>query len=101
MPGLSSVTAQPSARRASQENQMSKTNSNNREETKSAAIQRLLNRKSGATLASLQKATGWQPHSVRAALSTLRKTGCTIEKMSPKKDGDAVTYRITGAPERS
>ena len=80
---------------------MSKTPSPTRKETKSAAIQRLLNRKSGATLASLEKATGWQPHSVRAALSTLRKAGYTIDNMPPKTDGSAVTYRITGAPERA
>lgn len=79
---------------------MTKTISDARNETKSAAIQRLLARKSGATLASLQKATGWQAHSVRAALSTLRKAGYTIDKMPPETDAGAVVYRITDAPER-
>jgi len=80
---------------------MSRTSLNTPKETKSAAVQRLLNRKSGATLASLQKATGWQAHSVRATLSTLRKAGYTIDKIPPKTDGGAVSYRITGAPERA
>ena len=68
-------------------------------ETKSALVRRLLTRKSGADLAALQDATGWQPHSVRAALSTLRKAGYTIDRLPPKKDGGAVTYRITATPE--
>ena len=69
-------------------------------ETKSAAIRRLLSRKTGADLATLQKATGWQPHSVRAALSTLRKSGYTVDRVPPKKEGGAVSYKITGAPAR-
>lgn len=68
-------------------------------ETKAATIRRLLSRKTGADLAALQKATGWQPHSVRAALSTLRKAGYTLERVPPKKVDGAVTYRITGTPE--
>ena len=40
-------------------------------ETKTAILRRLLSRKTGANLAALQSATGWQPHSVRAALSGL------------------------------
>ena len=80
---------------------MSKTSSETRKESKSAAIQRPLNRKSGATLASLQKATGRQTHSARAALSTLRKSGYIVDKVTPKTDNGAVAYRITSAPERA
>ena len=47
-----------------------------RRETKTDTIRRLLSRKTGADLSALQKATGWQPHSVRAALSGMRKTAC-------------------------
>ena len=68
-------------------------------ETKLAMVKRLLARKSGADLAALQEATGWQPHSVRAALSTLRKAGFTIEKTAPKAEGGAPVYRLTAAPE--
>ncbi len=80
---------------------MPNTSSNSRKETKTATIQRLLARKSGATLSSLQNATGWQPHSVRAALSTLRKAGYTIDKLPAKRDGGAVAYHITASPERA
>lgn len=68
-------------------------------ETKGTLVRRLLSRKNGADLAALQDATGWQPHSVRAALSGLRKAGYTIDSVPPRKDGGAVTYRITGTPE--
>lgn len=68
-------------------------------ETKAATIARLLSRKTGADLATLQDATGWQPHSVRAALSGLRKAGYRVDRFQPKKDGAATTYRITAIPE--
>lgn len=67
-------------------------------ETKAATIRRLLSRKAGADLTTLQEATGWRPHSVRAALSTLRKSGYTVDRVPPKQEGGAVTYRISGAP---
>jgi len=75
---------------------MSTTSPNIQKQTKSAAVKRLLSRKNGATLASLQKATGWQAHSVRAALSTLRKAGYTIDRVPAKTDGGIPAYRISG-----
>jgi len=78
---------------------MSKTSTKPARETKSAAICRLLSRKSGADLVALQDATGWQPHSVRAALSTLSKTGYQIDRLPPKTNGASAPYRITAAPE--
>jgi len=53
---------------------------------------RLMRRKQGATVAALQEATGWQPHSVRAALSGLRKKGVTITRDRNAK-GDTL-YRV-------
>ena len=43
--------------------------------TKTDDVLKLLGRQQGATVAQLQKATGWQPHSVRAALTGLRQEG--------------------------
>ena len=43
--------------------------------TKTDAVLKLLERQQGATVAPLQKATGWQPHSVRAALTGLCQEG--------------------------
>lgn len=51
-----------------------------------------LNSARGASIADLCILTGWQPHTVRAALSRLRKAGHTIARTAGK-DGKAV-YRI-------
>jgi hypothetical protein len=44
-----------------------------RAESKGAKIVELIGRSKGATLAEIQKATGWQAHSVRGFLSTAAK----------------------------
>lgn len=67
--------------------------------TKTAILRKLLSRKTGADVAALQSATGWQPHSVRAALSGLRKAGYSIERTDPAKPDNGPVYRITGGPE--
>ena len=48
--------------------------------TKSQTVQRLLARSNGASLESLGAKTGWQPHSMRAFLSGLRKNGAAVER---------------------
>lgn len=58
----------------------------------------LLQQDDGSTIADLQAATGWQPHSVRAALTGLRKKGHEIAR---SKVDDKTRYRITGDPEDS
>jgi len=68
-------------------------------ETKTAVLRKLLSRKAGADLATLQSATGWQPHSVRAAMSGLRKAGYGINRTEPAKPGGRAVYRITSGPE--
>ncbi|MEO6153075.1 MAG: DUF3489 domain-containing protein [Croceibacterium sp.] len=45
-----------------------------------AQVIALLNRDQGATLAELVAATGWQPHTSRAALTGLRKKGHALLK---------------------
>ena len=62
--------------------------------TKIATVIALLRRDEGATLEDLNTATGWQPHSTRAALTGLKKKGHVIEKT--KRD-EITCYRITGA----
>jgi len=47
--------------------------------SKKAAIISLLQRPDGAALGDLTAATGWQVHSVRAALTGLRKEGKELE----------------------
>jgi predicted ArsR family transcriptional regulator len=60
--------------------------------TKKAQVLALLKRKSGATIAQIAKATGWQPHTVRAALTRLRQQGVGIERLQGEK---VSRYRIT------
>ena len=62
--------------------------------TKAAAVQGLLERPDGATLAELIGATGWLPHTTRAALTGIRKKGHAVER---GKRGDVSCYRIVSA----
>jgi hypothetical protein len=59
--------------------------------TKSAQVVGLLRRAQGATLAELVEATGWLPHTTRAALTGLRKKGHAIAK--DKRD-DVTCYHL-------
>lgn len=54
----------------------------------------MLQRDDGATLAELVTATGWLPHTTRAALTGLRKKSHQIEK---GKRGEETVYRIVSA----
>ncbi len=59
--------------------------------SKSANVLALLRRPDGATLAELVAATGWLPHTTRAALTGLRKKGHAVER---SKRGEETCYRI-------
>lgn len=59
--------------------------------TKSALVLDLLRREDGATLPELINATGWLPHTTRAALTGLRKKGHDIER---GKRGTDTCYRV-------
>lgn len=62
--------------------------------TKATLVRTMLATPEGVTLAALAAATGWQAHSVRAALSLLVKAGIPVERR-PKADGaPAARYRI-------
>jgi hypothetical protein len=60
---------------------------------KIADVLALLGRADGATSAELIDATGWLPHTTRAALTGLRKKGHCIER---SKRGELTCYRIAG-----
>lgn len=62
--------------------------------TKSSMVMGLLARNEGATLADLMEATGWLPHTTRAALTGIRKKGVQLEK---SKRDDATCYRAVAA----
>ena len=60
--------------------------------TKSASVRRLLARDRGATLEEMIAETGWRPHSCRAFLSGVRKSGDTVIKLE-QTDG-STAWRI-------
>ena len=57
---------------------------------KSGTILALMSRPKGARVIELQKATGWQAHSIRAAITGLRKRGITVSR---SQDGGVTVYR--------
>lgn len=67
-----------------------------REGSKLAMVIELLRRADGATIPDLTEATGWLPHTTRAALTGLRKRGYAVirERIGA---GDSI-YRILDAP---
>jgi DNA-binding MarR family transcriptional regulator len=62
--------------------------------TKISTVIKLLKRKNGATLNDITKVAGWQQHSVRAALTGLRKKGHAIER---DNESGVSSYRIAKA----
>ena len=52
-----------------------------------------MRREQGATMDELTAATDWLPHTTRAALSGLRKSGIAVERTRAER-GAASTYRI-------
>ncbi len=60
--------------------------------TKQAALIDMMQRPAGATIAQMGAKMGWQPHSVRAALTGLRKHGLAI--IRDKTDAGVSVYRI-------
>jgi len=67
--------------------------------TKQAHVIALLERDTGATLDDLVAATGWLPHTTRAALTGLRHKGFVLDK-SKRQDGITV-YCISSARQAS
>jgi hypothetical protein len=67
-----------------------------RDGSKLALVIELLRRADGATIPNLTEATGWLPHTTRAALTGLRKRGYAVirERIGA---GDSI-YRISDAP---
>jgi hypothetical protein len=63
-----------------------------RAQSKIAMVLALLERSEGATLDEMIEATGWLPHTTRAALTGLKKKGHSITK---SKRDDVTCYFIT------
>ncbi|NNM74053.1 DUF3489 domain-containing protein [Enterovirga aerilata] len=65
--------------------------------SKQTLILELLGRAEGASIAELMNATGWLPHTTRAALSRLRSAGTPLLKSS-REDGTAAYRIVTEEP---
>jgi hypothetical protein len=65
--------------------------------TKLALMIELLSRDNGAIIADIVKATGWQQHSVRGAISGTLKKKLGLTVSSEIEDGRGRVYRITKA----
>jgi len=68
-----------------------------RQGTKQALLIGLLKRKRGATIDEAVAATGWQPHSVRGAISGTLKKKLDLTVTSERTDGRGRIYRIEAA----
>ena len=64
--------------------------------SKAVTILELLKRPGGATAQELQRATGWQPHSVRGFLAGKLRKKMGLEVVSAKSEDGERTYSIEG-----
>ncbi len=62
--------------------------------TRPDQLRKLLIRKSGATIAQIQKSFSWQPQTARAAISRLRKAGDVVDRQVTSRGS---VYRIMPA----
>ncbi len=82
----------PAAGNAGRDKSTQQANTSVRAGTKQATLVDMMRTAAGATIAQMGAKTGWQPHSVRAALTGLRKRGAAITR--EKNDAGTTIYRI-------
>ena len=63
--------------------------------TKKAQLIRLLSAKSGADIEAISNKLGWQSHTIRAAITGLKKAGYAVSR--EKEGGKPTRYRIAAA----
>lgn len=63
--------------------------------TKRARLIALMKRKGGVSLTAASKSLGWQPHTVRATISGLRKAGHAIT-LEPSANGNRYILQADG-----
>lgn len=71
-----------------------KTEAPARTESKKDRLISMLSRDGGTTITAISSALGWQPHTTRAAITGLRKSGHEVETAKPEDGGSGLIYRI-------
>lgn len=69
--------------------------------TKHNQLKRLLTKPGGVRASVLGKRLGWQPHTIRAAISGLRKSGHTIVRKPSKSTGESIYWLQSDTKEAS
>jgi hypothetical protein len=69
-----------------------------RANSKQARVLALLRGASGATIATVMRSTGWQPHTVRAFLAAVVRKKLGLRLGSEKTDGERVYRIVAGKP---
>jgi hypothetical protein len=64
------------------------------------ALRNVLATEQGASIRELCDSFGWQPHSARAALSGLRKSGTGVTRILPATSGCETRYRVVTQVDR-
>ena len=71
-----------------------KTEAPARTESKKDRLIGMLSRDAGTTIAEISAALDWQPHTTRAAITGLRKSGHKVETAKPEDGSSGLIYRI-------
>jgi len=96
LPKLANSRGRRAKKPARSKVQPAKSSASARHGTKQMLLIDLLKRKKGATIAEAVDALGWQPHSVRGAISGTLKKKLHLAVTSEKVEGSGRVYRITG-----
>ncbi len=89
--------ARQSAKKAQRSARPRKTDTPGRGGTKQAILIEMLSHPKGVTIADLEKAIGWQAHSIRGAISGGLKKRLGLNVTSEKVEGRGRVYRIQDA----
>ena len=82
------------AKKSTTQSDVTSTTTSVRTESKKSQLIGMLGRDGGTTIAEISAALGWQPHTTRAAITGLRKSGHKVETAKPVDGGAGLIYRI-------
>ena len=91
-----SSTAPAPAEKASRKRDITAKSDSTNPDSKQSRVVAMLRTTTGATIAGMMKATGWQKHSVRGFLAGVVRKRLKLKLTSEKVDGNRV-YQIAGA----